>query len=205
MKRVFLIASLMLLFSCGLRVPSADEQAKLEEMGAFPGGSPQWITTGVQSNKGAGGLIPTSYKVPENTTQESIETGFQEKRAAMTQTREDLTYGDTDEPMMGDTEDSPLARINSVCPGMENDVNEAITTTVRAERIRKYEVLARRCPSSWDLWLWLGRDYLRDNKLAAAGRSYERVLVLNPNQAEADEQLRRIRARQNESSSGSTE
>ena len=83
--------------------------------------------------------------------------------------------------------DSPLQRISKLCPSVESETTDALTTTDLRARIRKYESLTNRCPDSADLWLWLGKDYEKAELPVKAGRCFERVLVLDASNKEASD------------------
>ena len=89
-----------------------------------------------------------------------------------------------------------------MCPGAEPAVKEALRTTTRASRIAQYVKLTSRCPQSWDLWLWLGKDYESDGRLVEAGRCYERVLTIDYGNEVAQALLANVRQRLNQKPAG---
>ena len=201
-KVIFTLLALALcsLAACRLKAPTVAEQQKLQEMGAFPSGPPPWVSTGARGATvgtwGLGGVGGGSYGSPTGAgggrggisrtlnKQESLQE-IQQKRAAQ------VVKVDTPE------QKSPLGRIEATCPNVERDVTAALTTEETEIRAAKYLALTIRCPSSWDLWLWLGKDYLKLNRNAEAGRAFEKVLNLNSGNAEATDLLLEVRKRQN--------
>ena len=194
----FLLAlALCSLIACRLKAPTVAEQQKLQEMGAFPSGPPPWVSTGARGatvgSWGLGGVGGGSYGSPTGggggisrtlNKQESLQE-IQQKRAVQTAKVE------TPE------QNSPLGRIEAICPNVERDVTAALTTEETEIRAAKYLALTIRCPNSWDLWLWLGKDYLKLNRNAEAGRAFEKVLSLNNGNAEATDLLLEVRKHQN--------
>lgn len=203
-----ILASAGLAAGCRIKSPTLEEQRALAERGAFGSGTPAWMSAaaGVRSGSGGGiggGLIPQVFSPPGdsiagNTQQQaalrkSAEEALDEQREAQQKLRtaDDRTTKATDTygSRSGATEkESPLDRILAACPGIESQVNDALTTVDTDQRIAKYVQLTNRCSHSWDLWLWLGKDYQKKNRLVQASRCYEKALILN-NQAEEAEQL----------------
>jgi hypothetical protein len=187
---------LPLLSSCQFKSPTIAEQKYLVEKGAFPGGVPEWLAApGPGGSLGAGralsgGLIPQTFTGPAiensksapNVQQASSSGGTFQVPAAIAPQEKKPAEDDK-------AEKSPLGRIAKLCPSVESEVNEALITIDLLQRIRKYESLVVRCPSSADLWLWLGKDYEKNNQRVKAGRCFEKVLVLDPANQEAEKLL----------------
>ncbi len=81
--------------------------------------------------------------------------------------------------------DGPLQRIERACPSSEKEVMHALGLTNVAARAQEYEKLVLRCPSSVDLWLWLGKDYDRSQRGDKAARCFQKALSLDPANQEA--------------------
>jgi hypothetical protein len=91
-------------------------------------------------------------------------------------------------------EKSELDRITSKCANSEGDVTDALTTLDRTERIKKYRRLTNTCPESYDIWLWLARDFYAENRLAEATRAANQVLLLDSGNPHAAGLLQQIRS-----------
>ena len=173
--------------ACRFESPSVEEQQYLAGQGAFAGGSPAWVSTAVQGKK-APNLIPESFAAPDairgrlssdlldEQRQKSLELAAKEKAA----------------PQKSVPDASPLNRINQVCPGVESSVNDALTTVDLNERIGKYASLTSQCSSAYDLWIWLGNDYLKAERIPEAKRAFDQALVLNPGNTEASQGLDKV-------------
>jgi hypothetical protein len=177
--------ALIALSGCRFKVPTKAEQAALVEMGAFPGGPPAWMSAAVGPHqRDSSGFIPEFFSPRGETA---------EQRARLSGiVPAQSTAAKSASPAAVD----PLSRIAALCPDVERDVNEAITTIELNDRVNKYVLLTQRCSGSSDLWLWLGKDYLKQNRMAEAGRAFEKVLVIDNNSDEARELLRAVRTRE---------
>lgn len=202
-------AALLAAGGCRVKSPTLDEQRELVRRGAFPSGTPGWMASqtglGTQGRAGFGGLIPQVFSTPAESTSGSsqllatIEQQTAERERRLQQEQLDRQRADDRSTQalsatgVKDEKDSPLNRINRACPGIESQVNEALTTIDIEQRIAKYVTLTNRCPHSFDLWLWLGKDYEKRNKLVQASRCYEKALVLNNQSEEASRLLEQSR------------
>lgn len=179
---------------CRVKVPTLEEQQVLQQSGAFPGGTPAWVARSgpeTSSPRRWSGIIPESFSAkPQGAGQPAP--AEQERERKLSKDAEEKAAVETEKK-----ESSPLERIAESCGGMDSSVNDALTTTDVGERIRKFSFLTSRCPSSWDLWLWLGHDQYQAGKWTAAAQSFERVLALNPGNAEAQSLLERAHRTQN--------
>lgn len=187
--------SAALFCSCRFKIPSQGEGQALAEAGSFPSGAPIWVKTpeGKDPARASNaGLIPRSYGAPQQVQSARAlapqARGSERERLDEEedrQLREERRFGarvpqeEGDGDLVEMEEESPLDRINRVCPGTEDGVSDALGTVNATERIRKYEQLVRRCPSSADLWLWLGKDYQSAGRRQEARRAFERVLVID--------------------------
>lgn len=207
MKRTIaltLAALFTLTAGCRFKSPTVEEQKYLLEKGAFPGGVPPWVTTptggGALGGGGlfSGGLIPQTFT---GTTLSNSQTGVPAAGGAGSSANVFVAPRIVAPPVKTvehePEKDSPLERIATLCPSIESEVSSALITTELRARIRKYESLTTRCPDSWDLWLWLGKDYEKNGEPVKAGRSFERVLVLNNANKEASDLLAENRRKLN--------
>lgn len=197
---------------CRFQMPSSSEGTTLASKGVFPGGVPSWVRQpedGERFKASSSGVIPHGYTTPPavqinsatipDVNLETPPSTAERKRDA---SRERLAGADIDRTseVAGEDEDesnSPLARIAALCPGMESSVSEALRTEAQGLRIQKYEKLTRACPESEDLWIWLGKDYQSAGMLVQAMRSFERVLVVNSSNEEAQELLASVKKQLN--------
>lgn len=85
--------------------------------------------------------------------------------------------------------DGPLQRLERLCPNLEKEAVQALQISDLGQRIKAYERLAVQCPTSPDLWLWLGKDYDRGERMEKAQKCYQKVLALEPANAEAKQLL----------------
>ena len=186
--RIFCLVCFVSLCACRFKAPNLAEQKYLMEKGAFPGGVPDWVATPTGSNSGlsfSGGLIPQTFTQTPRANS-GVPTAAESASSAGTFQTPDALKEKTPvaEPAAPNT---PLHRIAKVCSTLEKEVNTALVTTDIRQRIRAYESLTARCPDSWDLWLWLGKDYAKTQQLVKAGRCFEKVLILNPTNEEAQD------------------
>ncbi len=158
-------------------MPTVDEQKALLQGGAFAGSVPVWVAKpaagGAHTKRSSGSLIPE--------TGFSFDSGSDEKINIV----ESSSRNETDDANV----DSPLNRISSLCPGIESEVNQAILSTDIVERVKKFELLRSQCPSSPDIILWLGEDYISLNDFTAARRTINEVLSLDSSNKRAKELL----------------
>ena len=190
-KITLIVLLLLLTCSCRFKAPSTNEGQLLAEKGVFTSSLPGWVKPpddmdAAKVNRG--GLVPSNYSSPSSVqsntnTQPSVaiekartaevakvSADFESKRKSVLKNKE--------------KELSPLDRIESVCPGIEAEVTDALKTVEIDKRIQKYNSLTSRCSNSSDLWFWLGQDYQASSQFPEAIRAFEQVLVLDPkNQA----------------------
>jgi hypothetical protein len=200
--------------SCRFQSPNASEGQHLVNTKVFPAKVPPWVMQSKDSPRqpvADAGLVPQSYSAPpivkENAASvpNPVADTIEGKEIASTPATEEKAKAEKEKeknpatlnPEESRKELSPLDRIALVCPGAESAVKDALQTAAVAARVQKYEKLTKRCPQSWDLWLWLGKDYESENKLAEAGRCYERVLTLDYENEVAQALLANVRRRQN--------
>lgn len=188
------IFCITLLSACRFTVPSSGDGQHLLERGVFGEKVPAWVNqTKTETMHGTdSGIVPSSYSVPSaiKTSRNVASTGIEQSK----DTREEMEAAEdstSDASSLAQNVDSPIDRIESECPGLESSVSDALRTESRSARIRKYESLTTRCPGSADLWFWLAKDYHESNQLVQAARSFERTLILDP-QNEAAKALQSV-------------
>ena len=185
------------LTGCRFKSPNLEEQQALVERGAFPSGTPGWLAspTGVGNPISGGGFIPTVFAPPSAGSVSGGATAAAErKEAALELAAKQKADAARQSALRGEVKkDSPIGRIESVCPGLESQVTEALTTTALDERLQKYLRLTTRCSNSSDLWLWLGKDYQKKKLLVQASRCFEKSLILDNQNKEAEELLAKTR------------
>ncbi|MFN8392052.1 MAG: hypothetical protein U0136_17305 [Bdellovibrionota bacterium] len=195
--------SVTLLSSCQFKSPTVAEQKYLVEKGAFPAGTPGWIATplagGALPGGGSysGGLIPQTFTGSTPHQNRSAAPTAEESRSSAGTFKIPTALAEKKEVEDDKDASSPLHRIAKLCPSVESEVNDALITVDLKQRIRKYESLTLRCPQSADLWLWLGKDYSKDGEDVKAGRSFEKVLVIDATNKEASDLLTENRKKLN--------
>ena len=214
LNRAIVLALLASVFlnSCRFKLPSVNEGQVFKRSGAFTTEVPGWVNQNrdeapeLTTNSGvlplAAGTsasveqsrasLPTGAAAVQGELQHKIKKGSEERNKAKIAEGNDQI-----------DDNSPLGRIEAVCPGLESDVSDSLTTTDTESRIRKYESLTRRCPDSADLWLWLGKDYQSEKRLAEASRCFERVLLIDGSNEVAQALLSVVKKELNKTSSGS--
>lgn len=194
MKKILFFFVPLIFNSCQFRQPTLADQKELMRKGAFPGGTPAWVATPRERGSGfadatAGdGMFRRSLSTRDNIAipedQGILDRKLSQIEARKIKDEAALKNAETEKKQLKDSK-SPLDRILSVCPKSEKEVTEALQILDLASRIKKYETIVSKCPDSWDLWLWLAKDYEKNHQLVQAGRSYEKVLVINPANDEA--------------------
>lgn len=178
------------------------EQEKLMEMGAFPTGAPGWISPAARGESpGAAmssGLVPLTFSAqPSQSSAVAFTTGSVTSKAFEPPPKPLLPQANAAaQTAKIKSLNSPLERIAANCPDIESSVSSALTTTEADIRIKKYEALTKRCPSSPDLWLWLAKDYLLTENFGKATQSAEAVLRIENQHLEARALLSEIRKAQ---------
>ena len=212
----FILCLTLSLSACRFKAPNAVEGEHLAATKTFPGAVPSWIMQSKNSPRQpveTGGIIPQTYSAPTAVQQSALSRPNPQVQSPLQTDEERMREEDSKAKQLGKPgeenkgalqipakESSPLDRIMQLCPGVDNAVNDALQTAERNARIQKYEKLSQRCPQSWDIWLWLGKDYEGAGRLVEAGRSYERVLTIDSGNEVAQALLANVRKRQNESS-----
>ncbi|MBP9838209.1 MAG: hypothetical protein KBC84_05795 [Proteobacteria bacterium] len=184
--------------SCTFVTPNYKEQQVLLEKGSFAGGAPPWLASPrAGANPGAGlgggssfGIMPQSFASNNQQNNTLEENDSLVDRRIKQEVHAPVVKKNVESS-------SPLIRITQKCPSVESDVTAALTTLDLKDRIRKYESLTNRCPDSWDLWLWLGKDYEKNKESVKAGRCFEKALVINNSSEEAQKLLDDNRRRLN--------
>jgi len=194
---LFLMAIAVTMAGCRFVSPSTSEQAELIKRGSFPSSAPAWVSgagdSGASIGTGGAGIIPTvvvpptaqasNYYQMESAVAENISAN-QEIKTSMIKEEEKIL-------------ESPLDRIEKVCPGNETRVNEALTTIDRRERISKYESLLGSCPLAFDIKLWLASDYTKVGRYGDALALYKQVLTMDPANKHARDGIAEIETRMN--------
>ena len=187
MKNTFIIslsALTVLTSACSFSVPSREEQNQLIQDKTFPAGAPPWFANSVAGRTGYGtqnagnGIVPQVISPLQASAakQEAVEYPILVRAEELKERQQ---------AKQSEVAKSPLQRIDEVCPEAEAQVNAAITTTNRQEKIKQFEALTKKCPMSADLQLWLSQEYLRANNLVAARAGFSQVLVLDPRNEDA--------------------
>lgn len=197
-----IIVILILLFSssCRFKSPSIAEGQLLAKQGAFPSGLPGWVKPSDDMDAARvtrEGLMPSNFSSTQIVKKDNARSPSQAiskaKQAQDAKAKEDFSKARAESNLKKDEELSPLDRIESVCPGLEIEVTNALKTVKLSQRISKYDSLTTRCSSSSDLWFWLAQDYQAAGKLPEAIRSFEQVLVLDPKNQAAQALLDEVR------------
>ncbi len=182
-----------LLSGCAVKVPSNAEQAKLVTSGAFPAGTPAWINASVAGPREDSGLIPQSFNMPLAMARGQLGSEL-EGGAVVNEGLRKLDESPKIAEGLGH-EESPLQKIATICPAIEDEVRAALITTELSVRTTLYEGLTKRCSKSGDLWTWLAKDYLAGDNLDGAERALERALVYDRESVEAKNLLNTSRER----------
>ena len=196
-QRKYLVSAAVVLLcsfcSCRFKSPTQSEGQAFAEAGGFPNGLPAWVQPLEGSDParlGKAGIISRSYgpsiQVERSRAQApqaraSYREELEEERrqvAAVRERRAELESSDSS-GVDNKADESPLDRIERSCPGLESAVSEALRIENTNARILEYSKLTRRCPSSSDLWFWLGKDYDSAGRHQEAARAFERVLALD--------------------------
>ena len=187
-----LLGSALIFGGCSLRVPTGEEQEKLAASGAFASGAPAWVTGVKSPNRRDAGAIPQGYlgvlprhslsRLPNEHLEEHSNVAEQVKtheEAAKIDSASAASFANKDAP------DSPLARIEKLCPAVEPDVRKALVNTVLDERLAEYMSLSRRCSQSADIWGWLAKDHLAKGNAMSARAAAERAIDLDKRNGDA--------------------
>lgn len=174
-------------FACRFVVPDEREQQAMLSKGMFPRGAPAWFggilvkqrQRKMQSPLKASGLIADSFSLDD--------VGDPGGANFIREQRETLASASPKEELndSGEKKDSPLNRIAAVCPGLEKNAGDAMITLDREERLSKYKMLTVRCPDSYDLWIWLAKDYFELGFYDKSSMALSRVLAINPGNSDA--------------------
>ena len=207
---VSLYTGLMLLSACQFKSPSIEEQNYLVTKGAFPSGAPGWLApssaAALGGGQSVGGIIPQST-ADANRMRSAVFTAEEAGSNDATYKPVAAIANEKKAAAVEAEPNSPLHRIVKSCPTIESEVSDALTTTDLRQRIGKWESLTVRCDGSSDLWVWLGKDYSKDKQFVKAGRCYERALIIDSSNKEAqtllDENRSVLNAKPAEGKSGS--
>jgi len=199
------------LTSCRFKFPSVNEGQEFKRSGVFTDRVPAWVnqnrdedpqlevSLGALPQKAGSSATLRQSRANVPTGGLAVQNELAEK---LKERKEEFNRASQAEAVKTVDEGSPLGRIGSLCPGLESQVSDALTTTDAPARIRQYENLTRRCPDSADLWLWLGKDYQSVNRLAEASRCFERVLLIDSSNEVAQALLSVVQEKLNEDSAG---
>ena len=187
---LFLVLSLA---GCRFDVPDPAEQGELVRGGYVAGNSAPWMSPNVSggSARSSFGVVPDSFNNSIGSSGPSIR-AYVDEEEVRRESREAATEAEAKVPAP-EADEGPIGRIEKICPGLESQVSEAITTTDLPERIGKYEALSRQCGKSVDIWFWLGRDYYKAGRVVEAGRALDQALIIEPSNREAADLLREVR------------
>ena len=169
---ICILGSCLLFTACRFKSPTIEEQRELASRGAFPAGTPSWVSQHHQLGSFPSRSPATSSAAElvnrSSLPQRSRELKVEDARAKLASSQ--IAEQTNTRP------NSPLARVAEACPGYDKHAEEGLLIVNRAERIAKYEWLVQRCPRSTDIWTWLGRDYrsagLNNKAKDAASRAY---------------------------------
>jgi tetratricopeptide (TPR) repeat protein len=205
-KAIFIYAVLFMLVSssaCRFKASNTGDGQEFVRLGAFPKGNPSWVKPAPDA-PGVGianaGLIPLQYSSPDaiQVSKSAIPSGISadsEQSNVQQAVVQNAIANDAATSGQGQAADSPLKRIEQVCPGIERSINAALTTTDVKERTAKYELLATRCPESPDLWIWLGMEYEHLKKMGEAARCYRKALIADGENVEAKSLLEQLQSK----------
>ncbi len=194
-KYLIFVAALLLcsLCSCRFKAPTQSEGQAFAKAGAFPNGLPGWVQPPEGSSAARredAGIIPRSFGpsiqakrsrslAPQSRDDNREDVEERKRKVAEVRQQQLEEQQKSSTSIENQADESPLDRIERMCPGLESGVSDALRTENTTKRIRKYSKLTRRCPSSADIWFWLGKDYETAGRYQEAARAYERVLALD--------------------------
>lgn len=181
---------------CRFRSPSLSEEQELASRGALTGNSTDWVAAPLARGQmlDSGGYNNFSGGIPDYrhgpAPLDKLSSGIVSEPAREVQAVKTAETPKVEEK--SPSEESPLDRVERSCPGTETQVTDALKTTDRAARIKKYEALTRSCTTSSELWMWLGVDYERSEQIDEAKHAYEEAVLLSPRNDEAKGHLAAI-------------
>ncbi|MCC6934059.1 MAG: tetratricopeptide repeat protein [Deltaproteobacteria bacterium] len=194
----FVVLLINLGSACSFRVPTISEQKALEEMGAFPGGAPSWVSAFPANSKPKvlSGIIPNNFVQPSKQGELSpvgilTEGNLNDRQNATSEISIERTAHTPS--LIGNKADSIISKIERVCSGIDGLLAQAVITEDTAERLSKYENLVKRCDKSSDLWFLLGKEYLVDGQLKKSEQALQRTIALDPNNLEAISLLQNLK------------
>lgn len=170
--------------ACRFKMPNVEEQRALIARRSLGDSNPEWLARPVVDPTAkhiSFGLIPQSFGSPLAPNPMEASMADREREQRLARARE----AKAQDKSKDEKKDSPLARIDTLCPGLEGDVNAALVTLEAEERAQRYKQLTERCPQSPDLWLWLAQDAFVIGEFDQARLAVTRTLALDPNNAEA--------------------
>lgn len=196
------IALILVTSSCRFIAPSTRDTTALNEQGVYNSGTPAWakLPKNEQINLPANsGYLPETFTVPEavaysananassalapqigrgveasNTNINTVDKKKNTIKNAITSTQED-----------SDSRNSEIGKIESMCPGTESAIVDAIKTENVSTRINKYLRLTKRCPTSVSIWLWLAKDYSGIGRIDDAKKCARAALGIDQNNQDA--------------------
>ena len=174
----FSLALGAMLVGCRIKAPTLEEQQALSEQGAFGTGTPNWVARSTAgSSRSSGGFL--SISAPEGVIPPTRVVDSRDRLSIAKTRSEKKTL-------------SPFEQLAEDCPGIESDVNDALTTMDVIERVSKYEMLISKCRDNEQLLLWLAEDYILLNDFSEGRRTVNKILTLNSDSQQARELLRQI-------------
>ena len=179
--------------ACSIRVPSVPEQQALQEMGAFPGGLPAWIASTPSSAKPKilSGIIPTKFaisrtqpKAEETAPISARKEGEDSSRQGSSKQEPKVTVS-TPSRVEDNSVGANIKRIEHSCPYFNNSFTESISSGDSEQRVIAYEQLAKKCETSAEIWLLLGKEYLVDGRLTQSEQAIQRAVGLDASNLDA--------------------
>lgn len=191
-----LIAGLAPLAGCRFKSPTMAEQQELQRRGALAQGSPAWMATPTggagATGRASSGFLPESYSASLSGAAVSPVYSTIDQQDQYRRDVDDKTAAAAAKSSAA-VKEGPLDRIERACPGLEKEVNDALTTTDSAERTAKYHALTQKCTASADLWIWTGKAYLTQGRLADSERAFDQAIGIDPQNTEASDLLTEVR------------
>ncbi len=187
-KKILLVLLVLLIqASCSFKPASGAAAQAMIDNGAFPGRAPEWITN---SRKIQAQNYDTNFGSPIGGAR-STSRNVLDRRAEAEKKQKSVVEV---------VEKQPLDKIIEVCPSIEQELSKALITVEPNARIKKYESLTRRCPSSADLWIWLGNDYLAVGDYINANSCALKAFSIDARSKEASELMEKAGKRGADSS-----
>ena len=174
--------------ACRVKSPTIPEQQALMNRGSFPAGTPPWLYAGAGTGvpQAQSGVVAPTVSAPAPIANQAESSDMQNKQLLATSAKPAEPAKKA--PAVG----SPFDRITTLCPNAESAVRQTLTETDREKRISQYEALTKSCPSSTDLWSWLGSDYKKAGRYDEAKSAFEQALALDNNNEDARAALKEL-------------